>query len=735
MTFMKHFADHVFMQKTGLSSFLFLLIHFAFAQDIPLETWRTHFSYRQVNHMVQASDRIFCAVDNALFYYDLNDNSIRKLTKLNGLSDVDITALAYSEEQDLLVIGYYSGGVDLITTDDIISVDDFRNTNLVEDKTIRDIQFWNEDILVATSLGIIVISNRNYEITENFRSIGLNGTDVSVNHLFVKGDSLFAITNQGIQVGNLDDNLLDFNNWYFFSETQSQINKHLGTYNDQLFSIKNDTVLLSLTNGQWEEMGIIFTDPVVSLKASSELLIATANAIYASDGSLAETAADPRGQPINDFVFNGQFWLGTETGLIPPFQTIEEIVPDGPMSDQSTNIVFENGKIYLFYGPSPENFTGGTDLLGYDTFDGEHYHYQLIDGFYNLSDVAHYSGKTYFSSVGSGIFIEEDDQILDHTNSSLSNSKNAIGPIITDLEVVTDKLWMSSYDNENPIVSIDDGGLIENYSESLPGTDSPLALRSSENGLLFIKNSLSAGGGVIAFDPDGTGLRLSTSNGLPSNEVNSVVVDLEDVCWIGTSEGLITYPDASFLLEFTQAVQPAFDNTLLFEDDEITALAYDGGNRIWISTSSGLWVINASLTEIDHHFTTENSPLPSNNINKMAYDDRSGEMYIQTEKGLVSFRSSSSAEKDNYDEVSIFPNPVRPGYSGLVGITGLRYDTFVKITNINGKLVRELETNGGTASWDLLDYNQQKVSSGVYVVFTSTTDGEERFIGKIAVIN
>ncbi|MEQ8679901.1 MAG: hypothetical protein RID25_09095 [Cyclobacteriaceae bacterium] len=734
---MRLYVDHAFMLKTVLSSLYFLLFVAGLtAQNIPLDAWRTHFSYQQVKLLIEANDKIFCAAENGLFYYNLQDQSINKLTKINGLSDVGISAMAYHQPSNMLVIGYGAGGIDLITEAGTTTIRDFKDTDLVEDKEIKNIQFWNADILVATSLGVIVISMSAQEITENFRSIGLNGSDVSVTDLFVEGDNLWTITNQGIQVGSLNNNLLDFNNWTLFEGTRNQKNSFFGKAGDKVYSIKNDTILMTFDNNSWTESGIIVPEDAVAMQTSDELLIGTNASLFRFDGSQLDSVIFNGPYELNNFLFTDELWLGTKGNGLVRHGSGESVFPKGPIRDQPTNVVAEQGKIYLFYGPDPESYSGESDQLGFNTFDGYSWAYQTIEGFYNLSDIAYWNDKRYISSIGYGIYSFEDKSIMNHFNSSLTDSKVSLGPLITDLEA-SSVFWIASYNNVNPIASMDQKGDLVTFQESVVGTDRPEKIFSTApgDGPILIQNALGEGGGFITFEPPNEQARFSLSNGLPSNNIRALTVDLEDVAWVGTNQGLITFPDASFLPEFAQPVNATFENNLLFEKDEIYALTFDGGNRIWIATKEGLWVFNANFTALDHFFNVENSPLPSNEVHQLTYNPENGEMYIQTAKGLVSFRSGSSAGKENYDEVSIFPNPVRPGYTGLVGISGLRYDTFVKITNIDGKLIRELKTNGGTASWDLLDYNNQKVNSGIYVVFTSTSDGREKYVGKIAVVN
>jgi len=725
------------MLKTVLSSLYFLLyVAGLTAQNIPLEAWRTHFSYQQVKLLIEADDKIFCAAENGLFFYNLQDQSINKLTKINGFSDVDISTMAYHQPSNMLVIGYGAGGIDLITEAGTTTIRDFKDTDLLEDKEIKNIQFWNDDILVATSLGVIVITISAQEITENFRSIGLNGSDVSVTDLFVEGDNLWTITNQGIQVGSLNNNLLDFNNWTLFEETKNQKNSFFGKTGDKVYSIKNDTILMTFYNSSWTESGIIIPEEVVAMQTSAELLIGTNASLFSFDGSQLDPVMFTSTYALNNFLFTDELWLGTEVNGLVRLETGESIFPKGPIRDQPSNVVAEQGKIYLFYGPDPESYTGEADLLGFNTFDGFSWAYQTIEGFYNLSDIAYWNDKGYISSIGYGIYSLDDKSIINHLNSALTDSKGNLGPLIIDLES-SSALWIASYNNATPIASMDKNGDLGTFQESVIGTDRPQKIFSTTagEGPILIQNTLGEGGGFITFEPPNEQARFSLSNGLPSNNVRTLTVDMEDVAWVGTNQGLITFPDASFLPEFAQPVNATFENNLLFEEDEIYALTFDGGNRIWIATKEGLWVFNANFTALDHFFNVENSPLPSNEVHQLTYNPENGEMFIQTAKGLVSFRSGSSARKENYDEVSIFPNPVRPGYTGLVGISGLRYDTFVKITNIDGKLIRELKTNGGTASWDLLDYNNQKVNAGIYIVFTSTNDGREKYVGKIAVVN
>jgi hypothetical protein len=183
------------------------------------------------------------------------------------------------------------------------------------------------------------------------------------------------------------------------------------------------------------------------------------------------------------------------------------------------------------------------------------------------------------------------------------------------------------------------------------------------------------------------------------------------------------------------AIVPRFENGFLLRGENITSIKVDGGNRKWFgTTTSGLWLFEDSGEALVHHFNIANSPLPSNFIHDIEIDERTGEVFIATDKGLISYRGTATRATKAHQKVKIFPNPVRANFTGQLGISGLSENADVKITNISGKLVRQLYAEGGTAVWDINDERGNRVSSGVYLVLSASADGEETFVGKIAVI-
>jgi hypothetical protein len=61
--------------------------------DVGIGEWRSHLPYEDAIALAEGGNRIYCASVNGLFYYDKSDNSVGKLTKVNGLSGVAISTI------------------------------------------------------------------------------------------------------------------------------------------------------------------------------------------------------------------------------------------------------------------------------------------------------------------------------------------------------------------------------------------------------------------------------------------------------------------------------------------------------------------------------------------------------------------------------------------------------------------------------------------------------------------
>jgi ligand-binding sensor domain-containing protein len=267
-------------------------------------------------------------------------------------------------------------------------------------------------------------------------------------------------------------------------------------------------------------------------------------------------------------------------------------------------------------------------------------------------------------------------------------------------------------------------------------------LEISPNNEVYVGSSSS---GLIGYsERNGTPLlrSLSTSQNLPSVDVRSIALDNDDNLWIGTPEGLRVLFGVSrmFTLDNVQAstiiIEEGGKVGELLSNQFITAIEVDGNNQKWVSTANaGVFLFSEDGKKTLEHFTKDNSPLPSSSIRSLAYDETTGQIYIGTPIGLVAFQGNASSPGENLSNVEVYPNPVRPGYTGKVTVRGLLADCVVKITDIVGNAVHETTSSGGSVQWNLQSFDGNRVRSGVYLIFVTNSDGTETAVEKVMIIN
>ena len=226
--------------------------------------------------------------------------------------------------------------------------------------------------------------------------------------------------------------------------------------------------------------------------------------------------------------------------------------------------------------------------------------------------------------------------------------------------------------------------------------------------------------------------------------VKCITEDLENNLWIGTDQGPFMIEKASILNGEAPLIQvkvPRNDGTnfadYLLSGIDISFIAIDGAGRKWFATNgNGVYLISAdNMTQLQQ-FTTENSKLLSNSVMSIAINQKTGEVFFGTDKGLCSYISDATETNTEMtsDNVWAYPNPVGPGYTGPITITGLTLDADIKILSANGAVVNEGRSNGGTYTWDGCDKKGRRVASGVYMVVTATNKGEKGTVCKIAIV-
>ena len=169
----------------------------------------------------------------------------------------------------------------------------------------------------------------------------------------------------------------------------------------------------------------------------------------------------------------------------------------------------------------------------------------------------------------------------------------------------------------------------------------------------------------------------------------------------------------------------------------IKDIEIDGAGRKWIGTNNnGIYLVSADGQETIHHFTTDNSPLPSDRIESIAINNVSGDVFIGTDKGIASYKGDATVAAESLEKGNVyaFPNPVASYYDGLITVVGLKANSHVKVINTAGRLVAEGTSLGGTFTWDGRTPQGQRVSTGIYYVLACDEAGNEGVATKVLFI-
>ncbi len=741
------------MQRKLFSYILLFIAWHANAQpNIPLEGWQTHLNYSQAKRLTLAQQKVYVATDNSLFYFDKEDNSLRKLSTIDGLSEISISALGYNANNNIVIIGYRNGNIDLIHENTIINLPAIKEASISGTKTINHIATLQNEAYLSTNFGVVVLNLSALEVKETLYP-GDEGASLEIKQSVIDNDSIYLLTSQQLLTASLTDgsNLQDFRNWQRKNLPAGE-KVAIVSWIDEVILATDDKIWRQ-NGSSWDEILLTFENSIRNLTvASGNLVVVTSSNVINSTPALQTNVLTDKSlvSPWQAVFENGVWWIADEkNGLVNNFeQTWQGIFPSGPANNNVAQLFTTPNRIFALPAAKNENnepLNKSAQFSLYKNNQWETYNEEQLPPVEDLSAVAYdpINNLTWLASYGDGL-LQWDDNNFQQINNQTPGSPLTIfneGEIwISDLAMGNQEdLWISIYDAIPPLHKIVVDGSGESY---LPGSRANFAKKIIRygNGDIWMAIAGQNGGGIFVYNPDNQQSRILTNGvgngGLPGNIVNDIKLDRDGFIWIGTNEGVAYFPNPFLALanQPIDAITPIFNQRRLLSSEVITALAIDAGNRKWIGTNNGIWLFGPGGEELFYNFNTENSPLLSNVILDIEVLDETGEVFVATSEGTISFRSTATESRGNYESVKIFPNPVSADFQGLVAIEGLVNNTVVKITTISGQLIKEVNSFGGMATWDVTDYNNRRVSTGIYLVMIADEDGEQDMVGKIAVV-
>ncbi len=738
---------------------LLLLLSFwgVYAQsDIPIGTWRTHFSYNSAKHITRGEDRVFVASENGIFKLDTSDNSLNTISKIDGLQEDNISALYFDENRNQLIIGYTSGNLDLIVDNEIVNIDLVSNSQVLGSKKINQIIAVDNKAFIATDYGLLNFDLNKLEVKETYRQLGENASQIKVSQSAILGDSIFLATSEGVIASNIENNanLFDPSMWRRYGLTDGLPESSgtiIQTLNDQIVAGFNSNGLYKHSSDGWtQSMALKDESFQTAYSDGSQLVILASSGIYLmNDAESAEPIADNLITiPTDAIVLNDILWITDKSnGLVTNYQgTFESIKPTGPNSNAIFRFFYHDNTL----SGLPGGYSGSRMALGNSAG-----FYQFRNGKWSNFNAANVStpefndivdadfdtrnNSFYYASFGYGLMkIDQNGviTIIDENTSPLQNLLLGERKVnLTAIESSKEGLWVLNYGVSQGLHLLT-GNEWTSYSLI---TSALLDVVNTQSKLWMIVDPL-AGGGILIFDKVTEQTRYLTAQsgngGLPSSTVNSLAVDKDGFVWVGTGAGVAVFSNTVDVQDNTiDAILPIFENRQLLRDEEITVIKVDAGNRKWIGTTNGVWLFDEQADRQLLNFNIGNSPLPSNTIVAININEASGEVFFGTPEGIISYRGTATNAAKGHSQVKIFPNPVTRDFTGTIGISGLVEDVEVKITDASGRLIWATRSEGGTATWDSRDYNGNRAATGIYFVFSSSQNGDETYIGKIAVIN
>lgn len=665
------------MSKKILILLSFLLLQVTSYRAIAaIGDWKAYMAYSEVQEIEQAGNLIFVQASNNLYVYNQNDQSIQTFSKMDYLSDCGIQHIAYNKAAKRLLIFYSNANMDLmnISNYDVQNLSDYYSASTTGDKAVNDIYMYGKYAYMSNGFGIIKVNVADGEISDTY-NLGFN-----VNWCEIKDSHIYAYSQTNGQYCTLlTSNLLDKNNW-------SKVGGYVAKKQEDKSALKQIISTLQPGGPKYNNFyGMRFVN----------------NLLYTCGGLWGHLI--DAGRP----------------GTI-------QLLDKGNWTIYDDSIAAKTGIKYV-----------DVNSVDVDPLDPNH----------------------VFAGAKSGLYEFQNGKFIKHYNSENSlitsfNNTNKNYQLITSVKFDTDgNLWMlnsQSPSNQSLIEYTKDGKWVSHHKPELYNLGSLECLMQDSRGLLWFVNNHHELPSIYCYQASTDQLNKYSSfvneDGATLSPVfvRYVTEDKNQDIWIGTNIGpLLLYKKdiTSDTPIFTQVKVPRNDGTnyadYLLSGVDISCIAIDGSNRKWFGTNgNGIYVIsNDCLTQI-YHFTTNNSNLLSNNIEAIAINEQTGEVFAGTDKGLCSYMSDASSPNNEMtkDNVWAYPNPVKPDYTGLITITGLSFDADIKIVTTNGILVNQGRSNGGTYTWNGKDLKGQKVASGIYMVETATSDGSKGTVCKIAIV-
>ncbi|MBN1637815.1 MAG: hypothetical protein JW866_02525 [Ignavibacteriales bacterium] len=731
------------MKKLNKIQILFLLFILFSVNGLPqvIDNFKNYSSFNFIENCIYDNGNIIAASNGGFFIFSEADSTYKTYTKSENLSSHQITSIAI-DKHNRIWLGTEEGVIDIFSAWDLSvqHIFDIKNSNY-NSKRINDILIKGDTAFVSTDFGISLININNNTFLDTYTKLGVNfSVGSSVKNIFID-KKIYASNYEGLAVQKTGaTNLTDPSSWQTFPLGSSIPTQKL---NDVI--LFNDTVLVATEKGiyklsvnLWEKFNTLSSEVLDMFTKANILYYVTSNTAYKYENNTEQLIfnALPNMKLNKIFVTdNNSLLISTNAGLVSIAGTSTEILsPNAPKTNnaQSLTIDKENNlwicsqSDELGYGIFKFNGNSWTSFAPFPLSGGYHKTYSADDNtiyFCNWGNgfTRYRNGRFHNFTVSNtplqGIpaapnFLVISDIKKDNNNNTwILNHQSASNHVLSVL--TNDSIWYN-FNLGNPIcynLAIDNNG--NKWFAEL-------------NTSLHYFNEM----GTFENTTDDVHDYLTTSHGLNSNLVNALVVDKRGALWVGTSLGVN-------IVNNTASPKNSITYSYPLKNISINCISVDALNLKWVGSPQGIFLVSQDGNSILAQYNSSNSPLPSNNIRSITFNENSGVVYIGTDKGITTITTASIKPEENFSELFIFPNPVVVNDNNMINIniTGLVEDSQIKILSIDGKLINEFPSPGGNiAVWNGLDNQGKLVSTGIYLIVAYDKTVDKITTSKVAII-
>ncbi|MDR3366235.1 MAG: T9SS type A sorting domain-containing protein [Prevotellaceae bacterium] len=703
--------------------------------------WRDHFACTQGVDVLAQGDRVICATSAGLIFFD---GEVEKISKVNGLSDFGLTAALYDAPSGCIFVGYDNGNIDVLRSADphkirqgalTKSIGAWKNFATHGRKSIN--RFLRVDDLIFVATGSQMLELKGDEIRANY---SVDSDTLAVQDVALLGNTIAAATSKGLYVADKNSTArYNFGSWQRKLPNANVIS--LAVANGQLYALQADGTLQATSDLQNFSQPRIFSNPRALSAADGELWVSTAAGLYnlGNPQKNISTYNLPSFSPRRVAAYGSGICVAdAELGLVVSAgASFAQALPNGPMKNETVALSEYGGKVVaaangaLSVLESKGAWTGSTSSQISAAQAVKVNPKNTAEAFVATSNgVATFGGGNF---LGKDLLGDVRGMAFDPDGNLFAFASNSAAPV---QRRNADGSWSELASSALQPQALGSAALANNVFWGI-------AWGIAEPNRLFLYSpganpNDAADDKASVFD-----MQVSVDEKFSeNNSIYALAADLNGEIWLGTGKGVVVYssvgdpfagvPQGQRIKIPTEIPGQA---AYLLQYERVTAVAVDGGNRKWLGTrDAGVFLQSDDGVEQLRAFNAQNSPLPSNYIKDIAVNSQTGEVIFATDKGMVGFYSDATAGRVNFDEVKVYPNPVRPDMS-LVTISNLVEDASVKITDVSGNLVFFATANGGTATWDVQNLNGRRVATGVYLIFLADRTGQESKVVKLLVIN